>query len=255
MRGSFLSNEKYCSKQDELVSFGITPVGKGGRTDRNAILHMLQEGASDLDIIESDISGYARFRYTIADYRLLKPPVRKEPVEVFLFYGPPGCGKTELAQAQFPDTYRLPIGKNLWFTPRAINAKHILIDDFKSNLQLCDFLQLLDNNPIEVERKGGHMWFCPLTIIITSNRSPHYWYDYSTRDYEKEALFRRFTGCYRFSKNPQKIPKPVEIDIYDERDFAPEWPRPIMTVQQAIMPPQPGEICGFHGYTCKSMHQ
>lgn len=256
MRGSFKQNEKYCSKQNELQKYGREPLGKGGRSDRVEIIKMLTDGASDLDIILADISAYARFRNTIADYRLLVPPTRKDKVEVYLFFGPPGCGKTELTHLQFKDTYRLPIGKNLWFTPSACNAKHILIDDFKSNLALADLLQLLDNNPIEVERKGNHLWFCPDTIIITSNKSPHNWYDFNHRDYEKEALFRRFDngGVFRFAKNLERVPKPVEIDIHDERNFAHDWPRIIPTVQQSLMPLAPNEICKEHGMKCKGVH-
>lgn len=140
--------------------------------------------------------------------------------EVLLFYGPPGCGKTEFATAQFSDSYRLPLGRNFWLSPRALRAKHIILDDFKSNLSLSDLLQLLDRHAVEVEKKGAHLWWMPETIIITTNRSPYDWYNYSVRDYEREALFRRFDGCYKFEKNLLKIPEPVEIDINDPYQFA-----------------------------------
>lgn len=249
MKGSFVQNDKYCSKQASLAKFGREPVGKGGRTDRNELFQSLKEGASDLDLMNDDFSGYCRYRNGIADYRSLTPPTRTTPLEIILFYGAPGCGKTELATSQFPNTYRLPIGKDFWLTPYAIGKKHILIDDFKANLGLADLLQILDKNPVEVPRKGNFVWWCPDTIIITTNRSPHDWYNYNTRDFEKEALFRRFSACYRFAKNPERIPRPVEIDIHDARDFLPEWPRIIPTVQQVLTPYRNDKKnCRLHGF-------
>lgn len=219
MRGSFRDNEVYCSKENKLVEFGVKPVGRGGRSDREVVYELLKDGANDLQIMETDFAKYCRFMKGIDRFRALCKP-QQAPKEVYLFYGPPGCGKTELALAQFKDSYRMPIGKGFWFTPTALNAKHVVIDDFKSNISLCDLLQLLDVYPIEVEVKGGHLWWSPETLIITTNRSPHDWYDFSTRDFEKQALFRRFTGMFRFSKNDEKIPKPIEIeDMYNPQAF------------------------------------
>lgn len=66
-------------------------------------------------------------------------------------------------------------------------------------------------------------------VIITTNRSPWDWYVYNDRDWEREALFRRFTGCYKFEKNAEGVPRPVEVDINDRASFA----RPI-PIQQAL---------------------
>lgn len=227
MKGTFLQNDKYCSKDGLLVHFGERPVQQGARADRNEIYKLLKNNAMPLELMDHDFARYCRFQRGIQEYYSLKPPVRTTPLEVHLFYGPPGTGKTELALSQFPDSYRLPIGKNFWLTPAALRAKHIVIDDFKSNIQLCDFLQLLDAYPLEAERKGAHLWWCPETIIISSNRSIHDWYDYNTRDFEKEALLRRFHFCWRFEKNSDKVPRPIEIDIHDIRSFTAPIPPPI----------------------------
>jgi len=94
---------------------------------------------------------------------------------------------------------------------------------FKSNLALKDLLKLLDNKPIEAPVKGSFQWWCPDVVVITTNVSPWNWYKYSDRDYERQALFRRLKtgGCYKFEKNADAIPTPVEIDIEDQLAFGP----------------------------------
>lgn len=59
----------------------------------------------------------------------------------------------------------------------------------------------------------------PDIIVITTNRSPHDWYDYSARDDEKNAVFRRITGAYRFDKHPSGMPHSIEVDINDPLKF------------------------------------
>lgn len=223
MRGTFTENESYCSKQGTLIIYGEPPICKGGRSDRNEYYRNLKKpGSTHTQMMDLDFARYARFmKATDRYYSLTVPTLRvNDPTEVILFFGPPGCGKTEFARAQFPDSYILPIGKNLWFTISAVGAKHIIIDDFKKNLYLTDLLRLLDRYPLEVELKGGHIWFYPETIILTTNNDPHGWYEYNDRHHEKQALFRRFNSAYRFYKNEAKIPTPFEIDIYNPSHFA-----------------------------------
>lgn len=51
-------------------------------------------------------------------------PRRTTPLEVYLFFGPPGCGKTEFALSQGElagyQRYSLPLGKDFWLTDRAV---------------------------------------------------------------------------------------------------------------------------------------
>lgn len=236
MRGTFAENEKYCSKQDSLTHFGVPFIGKGGRTDRNNIFAMVKAGMNDLEIMEADFAGFCRFDRGIQRYRSCITPVRTTPMELLLFYGEPGTGKTKFATAQLSmigKPYRMPVSDKLWTTPGfQVKAKHIIIDEFKSNIGLTNLLQILDDEPVEVEYKGGFQWWMPDIIIITTNRSPWNWYKYETRDMEREALFRRFTGCFRFDKNQDRVPKPYEIDINNPADF--HYAEPVIA-NQGIM--------------------
>ena len=172
-------------------------------------------------------------------------PERTTPLEVFLFWGPSGCGKSEFARQQarlggyLP--YVLPIGKDFWLTPAMCGKKYVIIEDFKSNLGLKDLLNLLDKYPVEVPIKGGFAWWMPDIVVITTNRSPHDWYNYNDRDDEKTAVFRRITGAYKFDRNPEKIPKPIEVDIYNPSNFIIRAP----VVQRVC------NHCGYSGCGCQ----
>jgi len=113
----------------------------------------------------------------------------------------------------------MPISKGFWFTPAMCGKKYVIIDDFKSNVTLSNFLNILDQYPVEVEIKGGFDWWLPDVIVITTNRSPWDWYNYNDRDDERQAVFRRITGAYRFDKSLDLQPHPKEIDIWDINSF------------------------------------
>lgn len=85
-------------------------------------------------------------------------PERLTPLEVFIFYGEPGSGKTEFARSQAKKAgykpYVLPIGKEFWLTNAMCGKKYVIIEDFKSNIGLKDLLNLLDKYPIEAPMKG-----------------------------------------------------------------------------------------------------
>lgn len=227
MIGTFAQNEDYCSKQSRLHHYGVPFQGKGGRTDRNEYYALLKSGKSDLELMDEDFNAYARFRNATADYRQLTPPtvIPGKKLELYLFFGPPGTGKTEFAYQQLgQELYRIPVSDQFWLTQTSSGKKLILVDEFRANMKLWMLLQLLDSKLIEVQKKGGFQWWYPDIVVITTNRSIHDWYRYEKRDMEKEALFRRFDygGVYRFEKNRRKVPKPFEIDIWNPLDF--EYP-------------------------------
>lgn len=214
MRGRFEDNEKYCSKQGELLEFGTKPARNGERVDYTAFYDALKSGKTDLELMESDFNAFNKFSKTVDRFRSLTPPVRTQELIVVIFYGPPGTGKTEMAMEPVDGVvpYRLPLGKNFWLTPAACGVKDVVIDDFKCNISLTDLLQLLDKYPVECERKGAHLWWAPNYITITTNKNPWDWYTYNDRDWEREALFRRIRAAFRFDKHESGRPHPVQLE-------------------------------------------
>lgn len=231
-KGNPVQAWKYCCKQETQVygpwMYGEPTLAERGNNKASELfVKDVKSGMSDEMLSEAHPSMYLQRIRGMDRLRQIMKPVRKEPLEVYLFYGPPGVGKTEFAYEQArlagQEPYELPIGKDFWTSVTIHQKQWVIIDEFKSNLALKDLLKLLDNRVIEVPMKGGFNWWCPDVVIITTNVSPWNWYQYKERDFERQALFRRLKtgGCYKFEKNDDRVPRPIEIDIEDQSAFGP----------------------------------
>ena len=120
----------------------------------------------------------AKFPKFYDTVRSLARPVREIDLEVRLNFGDTGTGKTRYAYDIFgnnDDFFVLPISNGtIWFDGFDGHLV-VLIDDFTgaaSKMPLCNTLRILDRYPIQVPIKGGHQWFMPNLIIVTSNVHP-----------------------------------------------------------------------------------
>lgn len=166
--------------------------------------HQLQEvkekiksGAGVQQLMDECMVAFARYPKFCQQYAALQKPKIRDDLKVILLYGKPDAGKTYYAYNKYPDLYSIPVksGSTLWFSGYD-REKTVLIDDFAGEFRLTELLRLLDKYPIQVENKGGHCWFCPENIIITSNVSWEDWYDYGKRQDSKKALQRRISEFY-----------------------------------------------------------
>lgn len=223
----------YATKQETRILgpwlLGEPTVAEHGKNKASELFVLdVKKGMTDLQLSESHPAMFLQRIRGLDRLRENMKPQRTSPIEVFLFYGPPGVGKTEFAYEQARlagvEPYEIPLGKDFWTSAAIYGAKWVILDEFKSNLSLKDLLKLLDNRPVEVPMKGSFNWWCPEVVIITTNVSPWNWYQYKERDFERQALFRRLKtgGCYKFEKNDAKVPIPVEIDIEDQSVFGPQ---------------------------------
>lgn len=202
-RGTREEARDYCTKNDSQIDgpweFGEF-VRSGQRTDLEALYKAARSSKKLSEVAEAFPSEYIRYYKAVQHVRqlpALDKPTRQTELQVILFYGAPGTGKTRLAYEEAPDLYAIPLGKQLWFDNYA-GEPDVLIDDFSGSLRLVDTLRMLDRYPIQVPVKGGHVWWCPSRIYVTSNVHPRNWYDYSTRADSYRALTRRFTRVVQF---------------------------------------------------------
>jgi len=224
----------YCTKQDSRVA-GPWTIGEptaaesGAQLKTELFVKAVMERKTDLELFQEHPSCMLRHCNGADRLRGCIIQKREKPLEVYLFFGPPGTGKTEFAYEQGElmgyDPYELPLGKDFWLTGDAYGKKYIILDEFKGNLALKDLLKFIGVLPQKVPVKGSFVPFCPEVIVITTNMSPWNWYAYVHRDFEREALFRRFTGAYVFLKNDEGVPRPVPIDLHDKNAFEAVMPK------------------------------
>lgn len=212
MRGSVADASAYCRKPETRL-FGPYLIGQepsggqGKRTDLEALREMVKERKPALDIIEAD-AKFARYEKQINFMRFAYMEGLSDRqatgVDVKVFYGATGTGKTFTAvnYCGKKDYYiaECPSQKNskLWFNGYE-GQKTLILDDFSGDYCTLDFLKrLLDCYKLKVEFKGGFVWACWTTVIITTNYMPDTWYTNALAPVNVDPLKRRIDHIYEF---------------------------------------------------------
>lgn len=245
MKGSILQNEIYCSKQGELVHFGLPFIGKGGRRDLQVYYDLVKTGKSDLELCDHDFGTFARTLKATDRVRLaIKPPRRTTARKVVLLVGATGAGKSRRAHDMFPDLFKVPYSKNLWIDGYQ-REPQVLFEEFTGQYPLVGTLQLFD--PWQTQRfelKGSFQWFTPDTIIVTSNCHPKDWYDYSKRSEQEYALRRRFSQVIWY------VTKSIIREYNTEKEIEHYWPlssdkqaRPVPVLNPIEQARKDGTLC------------
>ena len=225
-KGSISKSVDYCKKDAKFVEFGVQPPDQqpGKRNDLLIICEMAKDGATDQEMMKEDFPTWARNYKALAIARnaCYVPKVRPD-IQVILKYGETGLGKTYDTRKEYPDLFKKPLGKGLWFDGYA-QHRVVFIDEFSGQWPLTDVLQLLDSDPVQVEVKGGHAHFDPDVIVLATNDHPNLMYTGSSSS--RRAAFERrlktihyYTGRNQylvlnadervaFLKNPNWVPKP-----------------------------------------------
>lgn len=200
MRGNFMQNEVYCSKQGKLLEFGVRPA-QGQRNDIATMKAKLDAGQKPLEIAYEDINMFSvvgkmhRFAETYAQYiRYREIKDNRDPPQVLVRIGPAGTGKTRFLD----DTYgtgmytTAPDNTGRWFD--GCDCDVVLFDDVENGQipPLSLFKRLTDRYPIQVPIKGGHIWWKPKTVVFTSNQHPHEWWP-NLSEFDRQAIERRIT--------------------------------------------------------------
>lgn len=204
-RGSQSEAITYCKKDGKFFEFGSKKLEREQQNQnlkqerlRN-LKRKIEEGATEDEIFELDPVIAVQNDRWVQTQLSKRKPVRAQPLQVLLYYGKPDSGKTHRAYELYPDLYAIPLGKDLWFNGYS-GQREVLIDDFCGAFQLKDLLRLLDKWPVLAPVKQSFCWWCPTTIIVTTNVNPSNWYKYEDREDSALALRKRFHGvqyCYK----------------------------------------------------------
>lgn len=184
--------DEYVWKEDTRVAgtqfeLGERPLNRAKSSDWEAIRIAAKRGR--MDDIPGDIfvRNYGNLKRISVDYC---EPVAVERT-VTVYWGPTGVGKSHRAWAEAGiDAYPKDPRSKFWDGYR--DQKHVVIDEFRGDIDVAHVLRWFDKYPVIVEVKGSSVVFKAERIWITSNLDPQLWYpnlDQLTRD----ALFRRLT--------------------------------------------------------------
>jgi hypothetical protein len=197
MKGNFEQNEKYCSKEGDLIEFGERP--QQGK--RNDILHYREalKTACPYQIFDENdqlaglASRTAKFGFGYRDYLRKKELMSNHDFpQIYVRIGPPGSGKTRWVTDTYGATgYAIaPDNTGKWFD--GCDRDVILFDDVE-NGQVPPFSvwkRLCDRYPFQVPYKGGFLLWKPKVIIFTSNYHPKEWWPGIT-EWDMAAFIRR----------------------------------------------------------------
>lgn len=192
--GTLSDNEYYCSKQTKLKEFGERPK-QGTRMDIADMMEAVKDGASELDIAESNPALWCQYGRRLERYRQLLQPDRTWKTKILVYWGRAGTGKTRAVHEQVKefgetlDTVSFVNGFCIGYS----NAPNVLIDDFEGKMSRGFFLRLTDRYPMVINIKNGEAKWNPRRIYITSNLRPGAWYakTYLEDEGEDPAVMRR----------------------------------------------------------------
>lgn len=195
----------YCLKREtgcgEPVEWGdFEAGGQGIRTDLADMLTFVKEGASKIEIIESNPVLYAKYRNTILDYKFeaMKQHTKKfRKLDVEVHWGDAGTGKTRWCVETYPDAYKLDFDDTVWWDGYE-GEKTLIINDFYGNIKYSKLLDILDGYQLRLPIKGGFTYANWDKVLITSNKPPNEWYSIGMTP----ALSRRIHTCWEYHSNP-----------------------------------------------------
>lgn len=196
-RGSQSAARNYCMKEESRIH-GPYEYGEmkeqGKRSDLEEIRGKIVNGVSEAQIADDHFGSWVRYHRAFREFKRVRhlEPVRDWPMELILFIGPSGTGKSSRARAAYPGAYWGPKGK--WWDGYTGEETIIIDEMYGHRMPYTELLQLMDRYPYQVETKGGMVQITSRRIVFTSNQEPQDWYD-SVKTHqvtwEQSPLYRR----------------------------------------------------------------
>lgn len=150
---------------------------QGRRLDLEGLANRMRAGERLVDIAMSDPVAIVRHHRGLQALEMYynQPKPRGKPKIIFM-WGAPGCGKSRLAHAIYPEAYVAPDKKEGWFDGY-IGQEEVIFDDFKGSFPYGDMLKLLDRYAHRQNIKGTFASVKCKRFIFTANEPPSAFYD------------------------------------------------------------------------------
>jgi len=170
--GTAQQNITYCSKEGHFWENGDRPKGQGKRSDIDAAIELIQNGASLQDIAETCPKVMMMYPRGVRELMNFSQEKRTWKTEIYWLWGPSGSGKSQWAWTTYPEAYSKDPSTKWWCG--LVDQDTAIIDDFRPSKEMpFNFiLRLFDRYPMQLETKGGQVQCLLKRIIVTSPFSP-----------------------------------------------------------------------------------
>lgn len=183
--------EKYVWKDDTSIDgtrfeLGRKPIKRNSATDWALVRQAAMSGRYSEIPDDIYVRYYGNLRNIYKDN--CKPLGRN--VVAKIYWGPSRTGKSYRARQESDiDCYsKCPQSK---FWDSYSGQRHIIVDEFRGQLNISHMLRWLDPYPCCIDIKGSAVPLCAEQFIFTSNLNPEKWYPDLDED-SKKALMNRF---------------------------------------------------------------
>lgn len=208
-RGSVEEAAEYCQKVESRIGGPWTRgemSRQGGRADLAALARRVLTGTPLSQIARDDGENFIRYSRGLQALSCYAPapPIVRGSVEVWLFYGPTGVGKTWKAVHSVEDQQDIYMKDTGPWWDNYCGQPVVVMDDFAgkaSQIKLAEVLRMLDRYRYQVPVKGSYEWLMVQRLIVTTNIHPHEWYNWEGREDQYPALMRRFTKIVVFTRD------------------------------------------------------
>lgn len=207
-RGTAQQASDYCEKVNDPTYVG--PCFKAGvisrqgrRTELDDVAEAVHQGKTVKEIIEEFPREYIKFHKGIEAARraLVAPRDPETPIEVVVYYGPTGLGKTRKAYQDNPGAHIQGPGMDQWWDGYD-GQDTVILDEYRGQFPFGKLLSLLDRYPTKVQVKGGTAQMTATRFILTMPEHPKNLYPNlaaEVRDGKMSQLKRRINKIYKFS--------------------------------------------------------
>ncbi len=216
-RGTQAQAIEYCKKAETRVDGGFsfehgTPKRTGSNGKFTEAVQAIRDGTSIADIRDDFSAQYVLHGDKLRDFALELKGKRNWAMDIHIYVGKTGTGKTYTAHTENPDAYEAtwPVGGRWWW-PKYDGQEVVIMDEFCHQIKISVMMTMFDRYGWKIEAKGRSFEFCSKKIIITTNLDPKMWFP-NVKKSSKDPLARRirefatiwdFTGIDRDGRGPR----------------------------------------------------
>ncbi len=136
------------------------------------------EGATIEELLEEFPGVMLTHRGDVVDAIMARRGARNWAMEIEIFVGPTGCGKSTTAIMENPGALAVPWPNGgRWWMPGYEGQDCIILDEFRGQLRIDQMMKLFDRHAWpDCEAKGRSFQFLSKKVVITTNRDPCTWF-------------------------------------------------------------------------------